>query len=105
MLTGQRKPSGFWDGVMGATAGVGLLGDECSDLQLDASSIAQDRRLLTSTVILPSDLGGDLWGLATRMVETSPRVSIYWSGSSTWGEGISIPQVDRLACSKAYTTG
>ena len=77
---------------MGTTAEVGLLGDECLDPQLDASNIAQDRRLLTSVVILPSNFGGDLWGLATRMVETSPRGGIFWSSSSTGGEGISIPK-------------
>ena len=43
---------------MRTTAVVGLLGDECSDSQLDTSSTAQDRRLLTSIVILPSDFGG-----------------------------------------------
>ena len=56
--TGQSGPSGFWGGVMGTTAGVGLLGDQCSDPQLDVSSIAWDRRFLTSIVILPSDFGG-----------------------------------------------
>ena len=61
MSTGQSSPSGFWGGVMGTTTGVGLLGDECLDPQLDASSIAWDRRLLTSVVILPSNFGGDLW--------------------------------------------
>ena len=71
---------------------VGLLGDECLDSQLDASSAAQDRRLLTSIVILPSDFGGDLCGLVIRMVETLPRGGILWSGSSTGGGGISIPK-------------
>ena len=33
-------------------------GDKCSDLQLDVSSTAQDRRFLTSIVMLPSDFGG-----------------------------------------------
>ena len=77
---------------MGTTIGVGLLGDECLDPQLDTSSISQDRKLLTSIVILPSNFGGDLWGLATRMVETLPRGSIFWSSSSTKGEGMSIPK-------------
>ena len=53
------------------------------------SSTVWDRRLLTSVVILPSDFGGDLCGLAIRMVETLPRGGIFWSGSSTGGEGIS----------------
>ena len=47
---------------MGAATGVGLLGDECSDLQLDVSSAAQDRRFLTSIVMLPSNLGGGIYG-------------------------------------------
>ena len=77
---------------MGTTAEVGLLGDECLDLQLDASSIAWDRRFLTSVVILPSNFGGDLCGLANKIVETLPRSGIFWSGSSTGGKGISIPK-------------
>ena len=56
--TGQSGHSGFWGGVMGTTTGVGLLGDECSDPQLDVSSIIWDRRFLTSIVMLPSDFGG-----------------------------------------------
>ena len=87
--TGQGGPSGFWGGAVGATA---LLGDKCLDPQLDISSITQDRRFLTSVVMLPSDFGGDLWGLATMMVETSPRGGIFWSGSSIGGDGISIPK-------------
>ena len=71
---------------------MGLLGEECSDLQLDAYSTAWDWRLLTSIVILPSNFGGDLCGLVIRMVETSPRGSIFWSDSSTGGEGILIPK-------------
>ena len=43
---------------MGTATGVGLLGDECSDPQLDVSSTAQDRRFLTSIVMLPSNFGG-----------------------------------------------
>ena len=43
---------------MGTTTGVGLLGDECLDPQLDISRIAQDRRFLTSIVMLPSNFWG-----------------------------------------------
>ena len=45
---------------MGMTTGVGLLVVEFSDPQPDASSNAQDRRFLTSMVMLPSpsDFGG-----------------------------------------------
>ena len=64
---------------MGTTTGVGLLGDECLDLQLDISSTALDRRFLTSIVMLPSNFRGDFLGLATTMVETLPRGSIFWS--------------------------
>ena len=77
---------------MGTTNGLGLLGAKFSDLQPDISSIAWDRRFLTSIVILPSNFGGDLWGLATMMVETLPRGSTFWSGSSTGGGRISIPK-------------
>ena len=56
--TAQSDPCGFLGGVMGTTVGVGLLGDECLDLYLDVSSIAWDRRSLTSIVMLPSDFGG-----------------------------------------------
>ena len=75
---------------MRTTAVVDLLGDECLDSQLDASSTAQDKRLLTFVVILPSNFGGDLCGLVIRMVKTLLRGSIFWSGSSMGSEGISI---------------
>ena len=77
---------------MGTTAGVCLPGVEFLDLQLDVSSIAWDRRFLTSVVMLPSNFREDLWGLVTTMVETLPRDSIFWSGSSTGGGRISIPK-------------
>ena len=60
--------------------GCSLLGVELSDLWPDISSITQDKRSLTSLVMLPSpsDFGGvDLWGLAIMMVETSPRGSTF----------------------------
>ena len=77
---------------MGTTTGLGLLGVKFLDPQPDVSSIAWDRRFLTSIVMLPSNFMGDLWGLATTLVETSPRGSTFWSGSSTGGGGISIPK-------------
>ena len=70
----------------------GLLGDKCLDPQLDISSIAWDKRFMTSIVMLPSNFGGNLWRLATMMVKTSPRDSIFRSGSSIGGDGISIPK-------------
>ena len=60
VLGGGSRPSGFCGRDVRATAEVGLLGDDCWDPQLDTSSTAQDRRLLTSTVILPSE--GEIWG-------------------------------------------
>ena len=57
--TDWSGPSGLWGEVVGTTTGVGLLGDECLDPQLDISSIARDRRSLTSIVMLPSDFGGN----------------------------------------------
>ena len=46
------------------TTGVGLLGVKFLDLQLDISRITQDRRFLTSMVMLPSpsNLGGWTYG-------------------------------------------
>ena len=89
---GCSRPSGFCGKDMRISPVVGLLGDKCWDSQLDTSSTAQDCRLLTSVVILPLDLGGDLGGLVIRMVGMSLRGSIFWSSSSTGGEGISIPK-------------
>ena len=92
VFTVWSGPSDFWGGVMRTNVVVGLLGDEHLDSQLDTSSSAWDRRLLTSVVILPSNFREDLCGLVIRMVETSPRGGIFWSGCSTGGEGISIPK-------------
>ena len=39
------------------------------------------------------------------MVETLPRGGVFWSGSSIGSDRAINPQVDRLACSKAYTAG
>ena len=91
-LLAKVVPLASGGGVMGTATGVGLLGDECLDLQLDVSSTAWDRRFLTSIVMLPANFGGDLWGLATTVVETSPRGSIFWSISSIGGDRISIPK-------------
>ena len=57
--TAWSGPSGFWGGVMRTTAVVGLLGDDCLDSQLDTSSTAQDRRLLTSH----SHTAFQFWGI------------------------------------------
>ena len=75
------------------TTGFGLLRVEFSDPWPDMFSIAQDRRFLTSMVMLPSpsNFGGvDLWGLAITMVETSPISSTFWSSSSASDGGMSI---------------
>ena len=90
VLAGGGRPSVFHGGDIRTTAVVGLLGDDCWDLQLDTSNTAWDRRLLTSIVILPLDLGGDLGGLVIKMVGMSSKGGILWSGSSIGGEGISI---------------
>ena len=52
--TGWRSYFGLWDGGIRMTTGFGLLRVEFLDLQQDISSIAQDRRFLTSMVMLPS---------------------------------------------------
>ena len=73
---------------------VGSLRGDCLDSQLEASSTARDRRLLTSIVILPSNFGGDLCELVIRMVETLPGGGILWSGSSTGVNGYQSPGRD-----------
>ena len=91
--TRWSSSSDFWGGGIGMITGLGLLRVKFSDLQPDISNTAQDRRFLTSTVMLPSPSnfeGVHLCGLATTMVETSPRGSSFWSGSSTWSCRISI---------------
>ena len=90
VLAGDSRPSGLHGGDVRTTAVVTLLGSDYWDSQLDASNTAWDRRLLTSVVILPSDLGGDLGGLVIKTVGMSSRGGIFWSGSSIGGEGISI---------------
>ena len=68
------------------TTGCSLLGVELSDPWPDISSVAWDKRSLTSLVMLPSpsNFGGvDLWGLAITIVETLLRGDTFWSGSST----------------------
>ena len=75
------------------TTGCSLLRAELLDPWPDVSGTTQDKRSVTSLVMLPtpSDFGGvDLWGLTITMVETSPRGSTFWSGSSTVDGGMSI---------------
>ena len=73
VLAGGSRPSGLHGRHMRTTAAVGLLWGDCLDSQLDTSNTAWDRRLLTSVVILPSGLRGDLGGLFTRTVGMSKR--------------------------------
>ena len=87
---GGSRPSGFCGRDVRIAAMVGLHEGNCLDPQLDASKTDQDKRLLTSIVILPLDLGGDLRGLVIRTVGMSLRGCIFCSGSSIRGEGISI---------------
>ena len=91
--TSWSSSFGWWEGGIRMTVGCDLLRVELLDPWPDVSSIAWDKRSLTSLVMLPSpsDFGRvDLWGLAITMVETLPRDSTFWSGSSTVGGGMSI---------------
>ena len=90
---GWGRSSGFHGGDVKITAVVGLLGDECWDSQLDASNDARDR-LLTSMVILPSDLGR--LGILERL-----HLLVWFLH---WGWRDINSQVDMFACDKAYTT-
>ena len=87
---GGRRPSNFHGGDVRTSAVVDLLGDDCWNPQLDASNTAQDKRLQTSAIILTLDLGGDLEGPVIKVVGMSSKGSLFWSGSSIGGEGISI---------------
>ena len=68
VLTAWSGPSGFLDGVMRPTAVVDLLGDEHLDSQLDGSSTAWDRRLLTS-----SHTAFSFWGRFMRTGDQDGR--------------------------------
>ena len=104
VLTALSGPSGFWGGVMKTAAVMGLFGGECLDSMLDTSSKAQDRRLLTSAVMLHSDFGGDLCGAGYQDG---------WNLTKGWyllacffhrGWKDINPRVWLFTCDKAYTT-
>ena len=88
------------------TTWVGLLGVKFSDLQPDVFCTAQDRRFLTSMVMMPSlpNLEGwtykgwlsQWWRPCQEAVPFSPAPPAGWQN---------INFQDRLACGKAYTTG
>ena len=71
VLTGGAITSDFWGGDMVATALVIFSREDCLDSWLDASIIAWSRKWLTSAILLPSGLGGDLCRLVAWMVEAS----------------------------------
>ena len=63
--------------------------EDCLDLLLDASVIARSRRWLTSAIILPSGLGGDLCRLVVWMIEALPMGRTLVSDSPLGGMSIS----------------
>ena len=90
MSTSGSETSDFWGGDIVTTAVVIFPREECSDSQLDVSIIAQSRRSLTSAVILPSNLEGDLCGLVVMVMEALPIGGAFVSDSSMGG--ILIPR-------------
>ena len=91
--TSWRSSFGLWGGGVRMTTGFGLLRVKFSDPWPDMSNITQDRRFLTSMVMLisPSNFEGVvLWGLVITMVECSPIGSTFWSSSSARDWGMSI---------------
>ena len=73
--TGLGRSLSLWGGVVSTTTGFGLFGVKFPDPWPDMSNIAQDRRLLTSMVILTSlsSFGGVvLRGLAIMTAEHFP---------------------------------
>ena len=80
-------------GGVSMTTGFGLLRVKFPDPWPDMPSITQDRRLLTSMVMLTSlsGFGGMvLRGLVIIMVEHLPIGDAFWSGSSAMGYKMSI---------------
>ena len=75
--------------------------EDCSDLPLDASIIAQSRRWLTSAVILPSGLGGDLCGLVVWVIEALPMGRTLVSDSPP-GRDVDL-QIGMLTGNNTYT--
>ena len=90
--TSQSGPSGFWGRVIGTTTWLGLLKVEFLDPEPDVFSIAWDRRFLTSTVMLPSNLGGIYGNWLPQWWRPHQEAIPFWSCSSTGGGRISIPK-------------
>ena len=89
------------------TTGFGLLRVKFLDPQPDISSTTQDKRFLTSIVMLPSpsDLGGGLMGAGYHNGGdlTNGWYLLVWL--LCWGWWDVNFQVDGLACSKTYAIG
>ena len=89
------------------TTGLGLLRVKFLDMQPDVSNTAQDRRLLTSMVMLPSP--SDLWGrlMGTGYNDGGDLVKrcylLFWVPHWEW-QNIDF-QVNRLSCGKTYAAG
>ena len=86
--TGLGRSFCLWGGGVSMTTGFGLFGVESPDPWPDMSNIIQDRRLLTSMVILTSLSG--FGGMDTMIVEHLPRGNAFQSGSFTMGCGMLI---------------
>ena len=76
------------------TTGLGLLRVKFLDLQPDISNTAQDRRFLTSMVMLPSpsDFGGGLKWTGYNEGEGLVKRQYLWPVSSTRDGRILIPR-------------
>ena len=97
--TGLGRSFHLWGGGESMTTGFGLFGVEFPDLWPDMSNITQDRRLLTSMVMLTSlsGFGGVvLKRLDMMTVEHPPRGNAFWSGSFTKGCGMLISRYTDL---------
>ena len=88
--TGGSGTSNLWDRDITASAVAAIPAVECSDLQLELSTIAQSRKSLTSALRLILDFQGVLGVVATGIVCTLPSGRVVHSGSSGESRGMSI---------------
>ena len=105
--TGWSSSFDSWGRGIRTTTGLVLLRVKFLDPQLDVSSIAWDRRFLTSIVMLPSpsNFGGGFMGTGYPDGGDLAKRQYLLVQLFHWRSQDINFQVDRLACSKTYTAG
>ena len=82
VVTGGAGASTLWDGDMTTSAVAAFPAVECSDSQLESSTIAQISKLLTSAFRLILDFQGVLGVVAAGIACTLPSGGVLCSGTS-----------------------